>query len=353
MSTDSKNKKIKNSIIILNWNNSADSIECLESLEKNDLDGLKIKLIDNASKNDDQKNLKVFTKTKSKVEFLIHNQNLGFAKAHNIEFKRCIEAGDDYVYLFNNDTVLHKTCINQLKMTMADKKWGMIGCKMINFWDRDRLDNVGHKMISSGEIIPIGHDKSVNKFNEQQLNIGVCAGAAVYSIEMLKDIGLFDEYFETGYEDAELGLRAFIAGYDCIYEPQALVYHKMGQSIKKIFNYNYTLKIQTNIYYSYIKLVHWQIMAIHFIPWLLRFILITFIDIVFWRPKYLKVQYHALYLILTRDWNKVTNARKISKKIRRIPWYKLLSKQEFFLRRDLRNFYKFILKGEKSSFEKY
>ena len=349
----SKNQTMNQSIVVLNWNNSADTIECLDSLAKNNLSGFIINLIDNASKKEDQNKLETYVKDKPKINLVIHKENLGFTKAHNIELEKSIDEGDEYVFLFNNDTVLHKNCITHLKQGIENNKLGMIGCKMINFWDRDFLDNVGHKMISSGEIIPKGHGESVSKFNESETNIGVCAGAAVYSVKMLKDIGFFDEYFETGYEDAELGLRAFIAGYKCVYEPQAQVYHKMGQSIKNVFDYNYTLKIQTNIFYTYLKLVHWQVMVINFIPWMLRFMLITLIDIVFWRPKYLKVQYHALWIILSRDWKKTMKARRKSRKIRRIPWYALLNKQEFFLKRDIMNFYKFILKGEKSYFEKY
>jgi GT2 family glycosyltransferase len=297
MSAHSKDQKLKQSIVILNWNDSVDTRECLDSLAKNNLSGFKIILVDNASKKEDQSILKTYIKNNPNLQFIIHDENLGFAKAHNIEFKKSIDAGDDYVFLFNNDTVLHKDCITHLKNRIENNNWGMIGCKMINFKEQKYLDNVGHKMMSSGEIIPIGHGDSVHKYTEVNENIGVCAGAAIYSTEMLKDIGLFDDYFETGYEDAELGLRAFIAGYKCVYEPQALVYHKMGQSIKKIFNYNYTLKIQTNIFYTYLKLVHWQVMIINFIPWMIRFIIITMIDIIFWRPRYLKVQYHALYNI--------------------------------------------------------
>ncbi len=340
-------------IIILNWNNSGDTIECINSILKNSEANYQIFLIDNGSDKEDVDLLvKKFSKH-SKIEIILNKSNLGFTKAHNSVLKQLLNSEVKHVFLLNNDTELPQNSFKILKKSSIKDNEGAISCKMVSYWNHEILDNAGHKMYTSGEIVPLGHARPINKYNEPLENIGACAGAALYSTAMLKDIGLFDEYFDTGYEDAELGLRAFIAGYKCTYEPRAIIYHKMGQSIKKIFNYNYVVKIQTNIYYSYIKLVHWQIIVTGFIPWIVRLSLITLVDLIFWRPRYLKVQYMALYYLFFRDWKKVMKARKESKHLRRISWLKLLKKQEFFLFNDIQNFYKFIIKGEKSYFEKY
>jgi len=340
-------------IIILNWNNFSDTKECIDSILKNGSDNFRIYLLDNNSEEDEINLLKNAYANHPQIKLSLNKTNLGFVKAHNLILKQILEQDHKFVFLLNNDATIPDQSIHIVNKYQQSDDAGMISCKMINYWNHELMDNAGHKMLTSGEIIPIGHGDLISKYDHEAENIGACAGAAIYSSKMLKDIGLFDEYFETGYEDAELGLRAYIAGYHCTYEPKAVVYHKMGQSIKKIFDYHYTLKIQTNIFYTYLKLVHWQVLAINFIPWILRFLLITMIDLIFWRPKYLKIQYHALFIILFRDWKKVIKARRESKKLRRIPWYRLLRKQQFFLKRDILNFYKFIIKGEKSYFEKY
>lgn len=337
-------------IFTLNYNNFLDTKSCIDSLLQ--CKASKIILIDNNSDEACKESLKKYFQNLDKVKLIFNSTNLGFTKAHNQVISKILDK-KEYVFLLNNDTEVAKDLIAVLQERKNSTNPDMLSCRMINYFNRNLMDNAGHKMLSSGEIIPIGHGESIRKYDQGFENIGACAGAALYSTKMLKDIGLFDEYFITGYEDAELGLRAFIAGYKCEYEPKAIVYHKMGQSIKKIFNYDYTLKIQTNIFYTYLKLVHWQVILVNFLPWLLRFLLITIIDVVFWRPKYLKVQYHALYIILFHDWKRVMKARRESKRLRRIHWWKLLMKQEFFLKRDIKNFYKFIIKGEKSYFEKY
>src|SRR5262249_10583012 len=52
--------------------------------------------------------------------------------------------------------------------------------------------------------------------------------AAMYRREMLDQIGGFDEDFFAYGDDAELGLRARIAGWKCVYTPPAVVRHHRG-----------------------------------------------------------------------------------------------------------------------------
>ena len=340
-------------IVILNYNGIKDLQECIKSIP-NSFAHPEIVIIDNGSSGSEFPKIKELIKGYDNITLFKNNKNLGFAGGYNAYFNSLPFEDDEYIFLLNNDTALDTDFFNSIESCLSGiKEPSMVSCKMVNYWDRKFMDNAGHKMLSSGEIIPIGHAKPVESYKMPFENIGACAGAALYSTKMLIDIGLFDEYFDTGYEDAELGLRAFIAGYKCVFNPDLIVFHKMGQSIKDIFNYEYTLKIQTNIFYTCLKLVHWQVLAINIIPFILRFIVITIIDLIFWRPRYLKVQYHALFNILFKDFKKVLDARKESKRFRRIPWWMLLMKQEFFLKRDIINFYRFILKGEKSYFEKY
>ena len=57
--------------------------------------------------------------------------------------------------------------------------------------------------------------------------------AAMYRKEMLDRIGGFDEDFFAYGDDAELGLRARIAGWRCVYTPEAVVRHHRGATLGK------------------------------------------------------------------------------------------------------------------------
>src|SRR5205823_1561554 len=55
--------------------------------------------------------------------------------------------------------------------------------------------------------------------------------AAMYRKEMLDQIGGFDEDFFAYADDAELGLRARMAGWNCMYVPTAVVRHHRGSTM--------------------------------------------------------------------------------------------------------------------------
>jgi hypothetical protein len=55
--------------------------------------------------------------------------------------------------------------------------------------------------------------------------------AAMYRRAMIEEIGGFDEDFFAYGDDAELGLRAQIAGWKCLYVPDAVVRHRRGATL--------------------------------------------------------------------------------------------------------------------------
>lgn len=62
------------------------------------------------------------------------------------------------------------------------------------------------------------------------------AGASVYDISKLKQIGLFDEAYSPFYwEDIDLSYRAWKAGYEVIFDPGIVVEHKHESTISSFF----------------------------------------------------------------------------------------------------------------------
>ena len=181
-------------IIILNWNGSEDTIECLHSLYDGSDQNFHIHLIDNNSEKKERTKLKAFISEKERLTFYENEENLGFTKAHNKIFKTLIKTDYSHIMLLNNDTIVDPDCVKHIREEIANNDPDMLSCKMINYWEHNLIDNVGHKMLSSGEIIPLGHNESSSLYSEKINNIGACGGAAIYSVKMLKDIGFFDPF---------------------------------------------------------------------------------------------------------------------------------------------------------------
>ncbi len=340
-------------VVVLNWNGFEDTVECLGSLLRSDYTALKVFLLDNGSHQNEGKRLQQKYEHDARVEVRLLGKNLGFAGAHNLIFSELLEDGYPYIALLNNDTVVEPTWLSVL-VSAADSGADMVASKMLQYHRRDRIDNGGHFMLNTGEILPRGHDLPASFLDHPAGTVGSCAGAALYRSSVLKSVGCFDPYFKTGYEDAELGLRAFVSGYLCIYEPKAVVYHKMGSSIKRIFDRDYAAYIQAAIWYTYLKIMPAPVILLNFPLILVRLSLSSLIHLLAGRQRYLKVYRQAMIrVILVWKSGLLSQQRSAFAPLRRLSSWQILRAQTFFLRFDLQRFTQIYLRRNPSAFDQY
>ncbi|MCL5969947.1 MAG: glycosyltransferase family 2 protein, partial [Patescibacteria group bacterium] len=117
-------KKI--AIVILNFNGTKDTIECLESINKLSAADIAFSvIIDNGSKEKfkvESSKLKV-----GDINIIRSEENLGFAGGNNIGIKYALKNGADYIFILNNDTILDKNLIKELLVVMeSDEKIGVV-----------------------------------------------------------------------------------------------------------------------------------------------------------------------------------------------------------------------------------
>lgn len=332
-------------IIVLNWNGLDDTLECMEGLLKQTYASFHVFLVDNGSDRNDLKTLQENFNRIYKVSIIANAQNLGFTKGNNRVMEMILKDYPEveYIALLNNDTKVEIDWLSNLVTSAKKHGADIVSSKMINYFNPKLMDNAGHKMLNTAEIIPLGHGEPIENFNAVFENVGSCAGATLYSTKMLRHIGIFDEYFDTGYEDAEIGLRASILGYKCIFEPSAVVHHKISQSINKIRDYEYSIKIQLNIFYTYFKLMPLPVLLINLPSLLFKYSCVLLIHLVLYRPSFLKIMADALYRTFFKEWKKImANRRGFFKKHKTISSFQILRKQTFFLWFDIRRFIKLV-----------
>jgi len=145
-----------------------------------------------------------------------------------------------------------------------------------------------------------------------------------------------------------------MTGYKCWYEPTAIVYHKMGQSIKKVFNYDYALTIQKHILYSYFKLMPLSSIILTLPFLLLRLVALLVVSLLFMRLKYFKILLQSFKETALNDYRIIKAARNtFFQQHTIINNSAILKKQIFFLGHDLKRFYKFFLKEKPSAIDTY
>ena len=343
-------------IIIINWNGINDTKHCIESVLIMQYQDFEIHLIDNGSKLNQVRELEELYSEHPKIHLHFYKENYGFTKAHLRLYHEVLKGRSfKYLALLNNDTEVDPKWLGQLFRFAEHEYADIVSSKMIRFHNRKIMDNAGHKMLNTGEIIPLGHDELIWEYDETFFNLGACAGACLYSKEMLDNIGFFDSFFDTGYEDAELGLRAVLTGYKSAYCPDAIVYHKMGASIKKIFNDNYVERIQTNILYSYFKLMPTRNIILNLPSIIFKNLAVFIVFSLSLRFNHLKVQRRA-WRNLHRIWPQVMEQRRI---FYGIHGYKIVSpvrvwnKMTFFLKVDLQRFWNIFIKRRTTALEQY
>ena len=108
----------------------------------------------------------------------------------------------------------------------------MAAAKVLVWENPKRIDKIGHLIYPDGQNRGRGTgeiDRGQYDSIEECLWPDGCAG--MFRKAMLDEVGGFDEDFFMFADDAELGLRARIAGWRCLYMPGAIVRHHRGASL--------------------------------------------------------------------------------------------------------------------------
>ena len=248
-------------IIALQYNNSQDTLRCLESLKELDYPNYKVVVVDNASQEAEINNIRQYLKSKglqgSPLEtfeskgrpWIIENkENLGYAGGNNVGIKYALENGADYVFVLNNDTTVEPDALKKLiTAAEADSKIGIVGPaiqeeeKRVYFgkisWFKAELKHVYRK----SEILPLENSRAKSRgsrvggisdfLGPKEYVIGA---ATLIKKEVLEKIEGFDEIYFLYFEDADFSIRAQIAGYKLKVVPEAVVNHKVSASTKHL-----------------------------------------------------------------------------------------------------------------------
>lgn len=342
--------------IVINYNGISDTKNAIESLLSSIEDNYLIYLLDNNSDNFEGEKLKDYYQGEPKVKVFLSAENLGFAKGTNFLINKALKSEEaQYFLLLNNDATATNDWSKNLIQCAEETQSELVTSKIIQAANHKLLDNVGHLILNTGEVIPIGHNEPEVNFNQRKKVIGACGGACLISANLYQKIGGFDEHFFVGYEDAEFGLRAYLTGHDIYFEPKAIVYHQMGASIKKIFDYNYTLTQFRNINYTVLKLMPSSYLVINFPSYLIKTLLVFVMNLVFFRKKFIKVMLHAYWKLFTTDFKVALKARKQFYQSQQGTrnFFEIQAVTTFFLWFDIKRFWKFMVLGKPNQFEKY
>ena len=213
----------KASIIIPHLNGKHHLDDCLGSLCQQTFTDFEALLVDNGSSDGTQ----AFVREQfPEVKLIELGKNRGFTGACNAGWEA---AQGEIVILLNNDTEAEPKWLREVIAAFEQNpQVGVVASKMLLFDQRDTFHTAGDFYRVDG--IPGNRgvwQKDVGQFDQIEPVFSACGGSAAYRRTMLDEIGFLDDDFFFSCEDVDIGWRAQLAGWQVLYVPTAVVYHKL------------------------------------------------------------------------------------------------------------------------------
>lgn len=235
------------SVIIPNFNGMAYLDGVLSGLECQTVRNFEVILVDNGSSDG---SCAFVASSYPWVHMIELPENFGFCKAVNEGIKA---SRAPYVLLLNNDIEVTPDFIEEMLAAIRrHKKAFSCAARMIQFHDRDRLDDAGNYYCALGWAYARGKGKDIHTCEKEEKIFASCAGAAIYRRKIFEKIGYFDEEHFAYLEDMDVGYRARINGYENWYAPKAMVYHVgSGTSGSRYNHFKTRYSSRNNVYLIY------------------------------------------------------------------------------------------------------
>ncbi len=212
--------------MVVNWNRREYLRACLSSLAGQRGVDFETIVVDNGSSDGSAE----MARAEFGVRVIANAGNRGFCAANNQAFAA---ARGQFIALLNNDAEAAPDFIANLRRAFdVATDIGMAAAKVLVWDDPGRIDKAGHLIYPDGQNRGRGTGEiDHGQYDRQEECLWPDGSAGMYRKAMLEAIGGFDEDFFMFADDAELGLRARIAGWRCLYVPDAVVRHHRGGSI--------------------------------------------------------------------------------------------------------------------------
>lgn len=213
----------KVTVIILNWNNWEDTIDCLKSVYSMFYSNYDVILIDNASTNDSVAQLNF---TFPKTRLIVNQENKGFTGGNNQGVRIALSEGADYVWLLNNDTVVEVDTLSKIVDTAEQSsEIGMVS-PMIYYYDAQTVCQFKGSIIDRNRLTIYYPNTTISTQVSSDVEICLWGTALLIKRTVLEKVGLLREDYFAYFEDTEFSLRSLNAGYINTVAGNSKIYHK-------------------------------------------------------------------------------------------------------------------------------
>jgi GT2 family glycosyltransferase len=227
------------SVVIVAWNARHYLELCLNSLaEAPPRRSMEVLVVDNASADGSAEMIETQFPW---VKLIRSTENLGFSKGNNVAIRQC---SGRYIALVNPDVIVFPNCLDALA-DFLDKnpRVGNVGPRVFNpdmtqqstcrrfptlwnnFCSATRFESIfkGSRFFAGEHMFYFSHDRT--------LAVDVIVGCfSMIRRETFDEIGLLDEGLFMYGDDVDWCHRAWNAGWECVFYPEARAIHDRGKT---------------------------------------------------------------------------------------------------------------------------
>jgi GT2 family glycosyltransferase len=242
-------------IIILNYRNWQDTIECLESVFRLRYTNFSVLVVDNDSQNDSLQHLmdwadgwpelaampryRYFTRAElpaavdgqelPPLSFIQNDRNAGFAGGNNVAI-RALAGNEGYIWLLNPDIVIEPDMLAEL-IRFAGTRPGhsIIGSVLKFHHQRDKIHYYGGGRVrfSSATVSLVTTTEDIPRLDY------ISGGALLTRTSNFRELGVLPEEYFLYWEETDWCYKARLAGFGMEVCTTAICYDKGGTSIGK------------------------------------------------------------------------------------------------------------------------
>ena len=226
-------------IVIVNWNQPQDTLECLTSLRSVTYPCLEVVVIDNGSRSP---SARIISRQFPDVPLLRQQKNLGFGGGSNVGIQWGLARGADQILLLNNDTVVHPHFLTSLVAFMhREPTVGIVTPKIYVYDDPHRIWAMGGRIDRNTSRSRHIHEGEVDEGQfRDPMPCGYATGCAMLIRgAVFEQIGLLDADYFYSYEDSDFSIRARDAGFGVYCVPEARIWHKGAASVQGLRSPSY------------------------------------------------------------------------------------------------------------------
>lgn len=240
-------------IIIVNWNNRRETLECVEAVaaQLHESPGASITVVDNGST--DGSATAVASRFPD-VKLFALRENRGFTGG----LKAALDGSNaDSVIFLNNDAVPQAGWLAALvgAIERAPEDVVSVGGQIVDTTGRN-IDFIGGAMTFDGHAFqngfryPVG-SRAVPASGDEILF--ACGGNMISRRPLLMELGAFDDDYFAYLEDVDFGWRAWLSGYRVLFEPAALVRHASSLTSNRLGDFERGVLFERNALQTAIK----------------------------------------------------------------------------------------------------